>query len=557
MKESTRLTLLVAIASILGGCQSTAGLEGGNGTPDAGSMQDGAAAATCAALATFRVASEGATEIDLSWTAEPGVSFSLQRKSYCGTDGYQLLAMLAAGTSTYADKDVQPNWVYWYELTATDAAGNASSSALDVQAATGGVPGCGTSSPQPSAVIATCGGVAASDAGAGSDAAIGPEGGTGSDAAVPTAAGCGGSSLPTPGGPAPTVANTTVLHPGDDVPSAVTACGGGAVHFSAGTYTVNESVHVPSNCTLQGEPGGVSIITGDGGPNGQSGGIFDLGSTNGVTVASLHFDHSSAECLYGNSALAKNIHIVGNWFSNMTADGAIFLYNIEDTVIEQNIFENVSGDGMHLEFFSGGNTTARWNFGAGIGGEALVEAQNAPSGLLVCQNVFYSKTIGENNGTGLSIATGGVDGGGVGATDVVLEGNIILDENQPTVNSSNASQWDAMEVMGTTPTVQNNFVRHWGAGALFANVTGTPVITGNTFCATGYVYPIGTEPGWNSSIASLPSMSQVAMTNTIAASCNGVVIPPLPSPVRVPPDLLTNGALPLPDGTTWTPTAPL
>ena len=581
MQTSRCHTVLAVLLLPLLGCGALPATEGGaSPEADAGPAQhapDGASGVTsdadadggvrsgspCAAVAGFGSTAEAAGEIDLSWTPQAGVAFSLQRKSYCGSDGYELLAMLPAGSSTYADKDVQPSWVYWYELTATDSAGSTASGAIAVQAATGGAPGCG-GTPQPSGVASTCD-AAGGDAAPAADSSSPPTSDAGSDSAAttddaapaPPATGCGGASLPTPGGPTPTTANTKILHPGDDVAAAVTGCSGGAVLFSAGTYALGESIDVPSHCTLEGEPGGVSIITGNGAPNGQGNGIFNLANADGVTVENLHFDHADAECLYGNSTLAQNLHIVGNWFSNIGADGAIFLYNIQNAVLEANIFENVSGDGMHLLFFGGGNTTARWNFGAGIGGVALVEAQNGPNGLLVCENVFYSKAGGASSGIGLSIATGGTNGGGVGAVNVVLDGNIILDDGLPTVNSNDASQWDAMEVMGTTPTVRNNFVRRWGSGAIFSNVTGTPIVTGNTFCATGYAYPLGTEPGWNSSIASLPSMSQVEMSNTIAASCSGVAIPPLPSPVRVPPDLLTSGALPLPDGTTWTPSAAL
>ena len=116
MQTSRCHTVLAVLLLPLLGCGALPATEGGaSPEADAGPAQhapDGASGVTsdadadggvrsgspCAAVAGFGSTAEAAGEIDLSWTPQAGVACSLQRKSYCGSDGYELLAMLPAGS---------------------------------------------------------------------------------------------------------------------------------------------------------------------------------------------------------------------------------------------------------------------------------------------------------------------------------------------------------------------------------------------------------------------------------------------------------------------------
>ena len=87
----------------------------------------------------------------------PGTTVTLSRKTYCGTDGYLVLATLPAGTTSYTDSNVNPDWVYWYELTATNGQGDSASVVLGAAASASETPGCsGGEAPQPSGVTTSC-----------------------------------------------------------------------------------------------------------------------------------------------------------------------------------------------------------------------------------------------------------------------------------------------------------------------------------------------------------------------------------------------------------------
>jgi hypothetical protein len=140
------------------------GLDGGTARPDAASPDAAATSsatnAACEAITNFRASSTSATAIGLAWSGAPSVTITVARKTYCGTDGYQVLASLPAGSSSYTDSTVQSEWVYWYEITTNDGStGLVASTALGVWASSSGVPnGCpGGASPQPSGVTASTG----------------------------------------------------------------------------------------------------------------------------------------------------------------------------------------------------------------------------------------------------------------------------------------------------------------------------------------------------------------------------------------------------------------
>ncbi len=112
----------------------------------------------CAAVADLVATATSTNSVALSWTGSPDATVQVARKTYCGTDGYVTLATLAAGTTSYTDTTVQGDWVYWYEITASEG-GATASAPLATQAASSPVAGCSPGATvQPSGVSSTCGG---------------------------------------------------------------------------------------------------------------------------------------------------------------------------------------------------------------------------------------------------------------------------------------------------------------------------------------------------------------------------------------------------------------
>jgi hypothetical protein len=163
---------LVACAALAVACGTARG--SGAAAPDAAATMsdsatldlghDGAAPpvmpAACIAIADFAVSSSSTTSIALTWAGAPGVTITVSRKTFCGTDSYVTLATLPAGATSYTDSSVQPFWQYWYEITAADAnaPGTTASAAIQGNATTSPEPTCsGQAPPQPSGVDAsTC-----------------------------------------------------------------------------------------------------------------------------------------------------------------------------------------------------------------------------------------------------------------------------------------------------------------------------------------------------------------------------------------------------------------
>ena len=174
-----------------------------------------------------------------------------------------------------------------------------------------------------------------------------------------------------------------------------------------------------------------------------------------------------------------------------------------------------------------------------------------------------------------SIAAGGVPctGGSPGAftgcvapsynngqSGVVIDGNIILD------NGSNGfpGPGGAIECMGPTPLVQNNYVHGWGvvlfAGYMFSydaatnnysqpqvepfyfqnnSACGTTKQQGTAVTDSSGLYDNVDQPSRD-----LHNISPNGGNNTFSASCATMAPPPLPPQVVVPPDMLdANGGL--------------
>jgi len=133
----------------------SAGATPGDGSPTF--------AAVCEAVTQLRPTASSTSSVSLAWHGAPTVSTSVARKTYCGSDDYEILATLGPGVAAYNDDAVQSSYVYWYAITAYDDRGNVASAVTAVWANTDGTSvGCtGDSPPQPSDVVpaAACSGL--------------------------------------------------------------------------------------------------------------------------------------------------------------------------------------------------------------------------------------------------------------------------------------------------------------------------------------------------------------------------------------------------------------
>ena len=73
-----------------------------------------------AAPSLLLAASPNSTEVDLNWVDNSGgaATFVVARRPTHGSEGYQVIATLGAGTTAYADTKVTANWHYDYYLVA-------------------------------------------------------------------------------------------------------------------------------------------------------------------------------------------------------------------------------------------------------------------------------------------------------------------------------------------------------------------------------------------------------------------------------------------------------
>ena len=110
---------------------TTSTTDGGSGSGD---VTGSAVSEACDAVADSKVTSSVETSVALSWAGAPGTTIAISRKSYCGSDDYQLLTKLPAGATSYTDTTVQADWAYWYEIMATDASRHSASSVVGVWA---------------------------------------------------------------------------------------------------------------------------------------------------------------------------------------------------------------------------------------------------------------------------------------------------------------------------------------------------------------------------------------------------------------------------------------
>jgi hypothetical protein len=153
-----------------GGGDSGGGMRLADGAPGPGSDAHGNPKDdACTAIAGFRATATSTTSVALAWTGASDASVTVSRKTYCGADGYAILATLPAGATSYTDTTVQAYWNYWYEIQGSGG-GHTASAALATQATADPGNSCsGGTPPQASGVTSSCG--LDMDAGGSTDAA--------------------------------------------------------------------------------------------------------------------------------------------------------------------------------------------------------------------------------------------------------------------------------------------------------------------------------------------------------------------------------------------------
>jgi len=219
-----------------GGTQTDAG-----GLPGSDAPGGPVSGSPCSAIAGLAVTSTSSASVALSWAGAPGVAIQVERETYCASDSYVTLANLPAGATSYTDKTVQADWVYWYKITATNVAGSMSASAaIATQADTMPVDGCsGGATPRPSGADASACTMGTAD------------GGT-----PPTETDDGGAQPYNPI-PIPPASICTTLPSGasqSTIQSALSSCGSGkTLALSAGTYgPITSTVMIPCGVSISG-----------------------------------------------------------------------------------------------------------------------------------------------------------------------------------------------------------------------------------------------------------------------------------------------------------------
>ncbi len=291
-----------------------------------------------------------------------------QQARTAGSDSYSTLATLPAGSTSYTDNSVNPGWVYWYELTATDGAGSSASAAVGIQASTGSMLGCsGGTAPQPSGVTGTCD----SGAGGGSNGTGGGSNGTGGTAATaPAAAAAAAPVAAAPravGGTSTVTGGTPVACQNNQSDAALvqSALNSDSVLSLSGTCLLGSTtLTMASNVTVHG-PATLKY----------TGSQYALASAgNGNTVDSLTFVGGGLELTLNSGQTGQNgWTITNNQFQDITSgSNGINIRNIlgkgPHSTISNNTFTNI-WQGGYPNFPSGTNqdnllgTGIYWNQG--------------------------------------------------------------------------------------------------------------------------------------------------------------------------------------------------
>ncbi len=94
-----------------------------------------AAAAAPAAPSLLLASSPNSNEVDLNWVdnSDGAATFVLARRASKGTDGYSVIATIAAGTTSFKDTNVTANWQYDYYLVAVSPGAASTPAIVSIQ----------------------------------------------------------------------------------------------------------------------------------------------------------------------------------------------------------------------------------------------------------------------------------------------------------------------------------------------------------------------------------------------------------------------------------------
>jgi hypothetical protein len=552
------------------------GSSGSGSGSSAGPDAAGPGVSACEVATGFQATTTSASAVSLSWPAG-AASVSIGRKSYCGSDAYEVLTTSSSATS-FTDTTVQASWVYWYEMTAKDASGSTVSNAIATQASTSPEEGCGGGlPPQPSGADAatSCGGSSAdagqADAGQGPvDAAMSTDGGV--SLSCPAPSGIGTDITKAPYNVSNTGSDTTAA-----LQSAITALAAKneAAFFPAGTYLISATINLPANTTLNSNAG-AKIQIASGFPS-----TFMFSTTgSNVTIDGLTFDGDNLEVsalalnpgqgytvinsTFQNSLTASNAYtgevtfygmssgsnVSHNAFTNIgpasytptdiTNDYApVGIYidvaaNVVDTHLDDNLLNGV-GEGIHGPSSSGTlhmdstNLEIARNVMSHIH-RIPVEIQGAGSNLTVKDNYVSDYVKPYWSTFGLSIAA-------PSTANILIEGNVL---NGVSTDAITGFWGIGLEAGGYPVTVTGNYVYGFAGQvnsvALISahHTTANNFVTGNTFCGTAgdgafYENPSTASTNWEA-----PSPGDVLSPNSAFTSCTSAPAMPAPSPIAGP-----------------------
>jgi hypothetical protein len=508
---------------------ATSMVDGGaaaQGSPDGGSSTQSSA---CSSLADFRATSTSSTGISLAWSPSAGVQFTLARKSYCDTDNYQTVATLPAGTSSYTDTQVQPNWVYWYELTATDASNDTASVVLAAQAASVSQPGCsGGATPQSSGVSSgACGASMVNDAAVSPASDSSPESSPGNAAGELMPLDCANSTQPalcaylntavTPTSPPATLStacenptNVVSITPSNFATALGSITAGQTAVFAQGTYNFTSNLSLVSGVNYCGQGGDPTKVVLQAATNNF---FFTGGDISNVVIDGLTFDTGAG--LNPNSY--SNVFIQHNVFQNVTGSWptsqGILLVKATSTTVAQNLFRaNTTGiiayelhdvviadngfsttqEGMHLMFQLNSDSirVARNTFTEGH--RIMIELQGNDStpmtGLVVEDNaVLFPLQGGYSDTYGMGISVAIPDDG----QSPVIRNNWLFG---PVGNYQTLGVL-GIELAGSGDQVTGNIMQYWYSGMSFSTNGPSMSVTNNSMC--DIVTPFTQDGGFN------------------------------------------------------------